>query len=72
MECAADLPTAEVVALADLSQAVLPRYASCEYKDTRAPQNLVPVAGLERELRRRLGNPALLNRALRIAAAGTA
>lgn len=68
IECSADIPTAAAVALANLSQAVLPKYASCEYKDTRAPQNLVPVAGLERELRRRLGNPALLSRALRIAA----
>ena len=46
---------AEAIALADLSQAVLPRFASAEYKDPRAPQNLYPVAGLERELRRRLG-----------------
>ncbi|MBX7554976.1 hypothetical protein K1Y78_45450 [Streptomyces sp. tea 10] len=69
LECAADIPTAEAIALANLSQLVLPRYASCEYKDTRAPQNLVPVAGLERELRRRLGNAVLLSRALRVAAA---
>jgi hypothetical protein len=52
-----------------MSQAVLPKYASCEYKDPRAPQNLVPVAGLERELRRRLRNQALLLRALRTASA---
>ncbi|MFD7626629.1 hypothetical protein ACFV7Q_11450 [Streptomyces sp. NPDC059851] len=69
LECAADIPAAEAIALADLSQLVLPRYASCAYKDARAPQNLVPVAGLERELRRRLGNPVLLSRALRMAAA---
>ncbi|MEY2247457.1 hypothetical protein AB8A21_31710 [Streptomyces sp. BF23-18] len=69
VECAADIPTADAIELANLSQAVLPRYASIEYKDTRAPQNLVPVAGLERELRRRLGNPALLSRAMRVAAA---
>ncbi|MEU0169032.1 hypothetical protein ABZ214_26875 [Streptomyces iakyrus] len=68
LECAADIPAPEAIALANLSQLVLPRYASCEYKDARAPQNLVPVAGLERELRRRLGNPALLSRALRVAA----
>jgi hypothetical protein len=48
---------------------VLPRYASAEYKDTRAPQNLYPIAGLERELRRRLGDQRLLYRALRVAAA---
>jgi hypothetical protein len=55
--------------LADLAQVTLVRYASAEYKDARAPQNLYPIAGLERELRRRLGEPALLYRALRAAAA---
>ncbi len=60
--------TVEVVELANLSQAVLCRYASVEYKDARAPQNLYPIAGLEKELRRRLGDPRLLYRALRAAA----
>ena len=71
IECAANLPVHEAIALADLSQAVLPRFASAEYKDARAPQNLYPVAGLERELRRRLGDSALLYRALRQAAFGS-
>lgn len=71
VECSADMRASDAIRLATLSQQMLPRYASCEYKDTRAPQNLVPVAGLERELRRRLGNPMLLARALRIAAART-
>lgn len=65
VECAANLPTEAVIALANQSQAVLPRFASVEYKDPRAPQNLYPVAGLERELRRRLGSSELLYRALR-------
>ena len=69
VECSPDLTAEQVVALADLTQAVLPRYASAEYKDTRAPQNLYPIAGLERELRRRLGDQRLLYRALRVAAA---
>lgn len=69
VECSPSLSTADVVALADQSQTVLPKYASVEYKDTRAPQNLVPVAGLERELRRRLGDNRLLTRALMTAAA---
>lgn len=50
---------------ADLISALLPRYASQPHKDTRAPQNLHPIAGLERELRRRLGDARLLERALR-------
>lgn len=71
VECAANIPAADAIELASLSQAVLPRYASVEYKDPRAPQNLYPVAALERELRRRLGHPALLARALRRAAHAT-
>jgi hypothetical protein len=72
VECSADLTRDAVVRLAGLSQAVLTRYASAEYKDARAPQNLYPIGGLERELRRRLGDPQLLYRALRIAAARAA
>jgi hypothetical protein len=68
IECSADLPRADVITLASMSQATLCRYASTEYKDPRAPQNLYPIAGLERELRRRLGDPRLLYRALRSAA----
>jgi hypothetical protein len=68
IECSADLPVSEVTNLAALSQACLGRFASAEYKDTRAPQNLYPIAGLERELRRRLGDPRLLYRALRLSA----
>ncbi len=64
------LVPAEAIALADLSAATLPRYASEPFRDPRAPQNLYPVAGLESELRHRLGDPALLDRALRRAAAG--
>jgi hypothetical protein len=69
VECSADLSSAEAVTLAARSQVALPRFASTEYKDSRAPQNLYPIAGLERELRRRLGEPNLLYRALRRAAA---
>jgi hypothetical protein len=68
IECGAHLTPGEAVGLADLSQATLGRFASASYKDARAPQNLYPIAGLERELRRRLGHPAILIRALRRAA----
>ena len=68
VECAAELTAADAVALANLSQETLCRYASVEFKDSRAPQNLVPIGGLERTLRRRLGDPGLLYRALRAAA----
>jgi hypothetical protein len=69
IECSADLNANDAIDLANLSQATLCRYASAEYKDPRAPQNLYPIAGLERELRRRLGDPRLMYRALRTAAA---
>jgi len=68
IECSADLPAGEVIRLAELSQLCLGRFASAAYKDGRAPQNLYPIAGLERELRRRLGDPRLLYRALRLTA----
>jgi hypothetical protein len=68
IECASALSIAEVTVLAGLSQRCLGRFASEAYKDSRAPQNLYPIAGLERELRRRLGDPQLLYRALREAA----
>ncbi|MFC4950550.1 hypothetical protein [Pseudonocardia sp. GCM10023141] len=69
VECSAELTVAAAIALADVSQVTLVRYASTEYKDSRAPQNLYPIAGLERALRRRLGEPSVLYRALRRAAA---
>jgi hypothetical protein len=55
--------------LAHVVTASLPRYASARHKDPRAPQNLYPIGGLERELRRRLGDSDLAVRALKIAAA---
>ena len=68
LECSADLPVPEVIRLADLSAVLLPPLASSPHKDPRAPQNLVPIGGLERELRRRLGDQQLLYRSLRAAA----
>jgi hypothetical protein len=68
VECWADVPVSEAIELAAASQPTLCRYASTEYKDARAPQNLYPIAGLERELRRRLGDQRLLHRAIRAAA----
>jgi hypothetical protein len=58
---------AEAAERADAVTALLPRYASEPHKDGRAPQNLYPIAGLENELRRRLGDALLMERALRLA-----
>lgn len=68
VEAAPHLGRAEVAALANLTQSVLGRFASVEYKDSRAPQNLYPIAGLERDLRHRLGDQQFVYRALRVAA----
>lgn len=67
-ECPPDLAIDGAVATADLTARTLPRFASEPHKDPRAPQNLHPIAGLERELRRRLGDPRVLERQLRLAA----
>lgn len=64
VECSADLDVDEAVELAGLSLVTLPRFASTPYKDPRAPQNLIPIAGLERRLRAMLGDARLLHRVL--------
>lgn len=55
-------PRARAIEVADLTASILPSYAPAAYRDPRAPQNLMPVGQLERELRRRLGDPDLLRR----------
>lgn len=58
-----DLPQAR--ALADDVSALLPRFASSPHRDVRAPQNLYPIGALERHLRHRLGDAAVIGRRLR-------
>jgi hypothetical protein len=67
-EAAGELSVPEAVALADRATVTLPRFASRPHQDPRAPQNLHPIAGLERRLRHCLGDATLLERALRRAA----
>ena len=69
LECSPDLTPDQAIELAALSSATLPRFASSAYKDPRAPQNLVPIAGLERRLRGLLGDARVLHRALLLATA---
>ena len=71
-EMTADRDLAAAVAMADRVSATLPRFASAPHKDARAPENLYPIAGLERALRRRLGDQGLMYRSLRLAAARVA
>mgnify|MGYP000998081643 CR=1 FL=1 len=60
MDSAEDL--ADVFRAADRTAALLPRYASRPERDPRAPQNLLPIGQLERELRHQLGDIELLQR----------
>lgn len=69
LEAAPDRSLEDVVGMANMTQVMFGRFASVEYKDGRAPQNLVPIAGLEKQLRHQLGYAPLLYRGLRSAAA---
>ena len=50
--------------LADLSAREIPRFASDATRDPRAPQNLLPIGGLEARLKHLLGDPAVVRRAV--------
>lgn len=69
-EIDADTSSAEAARIATRVSATLPRYASARHKDPRAPQNLYPIGGLERDLRHRLGDKEMSMRALRRASLG--
>jgi len=68
-EASGHLPLADVTVMADRTAALLPVVASEPHLDPRAPQNLVPIGALERQLRHRMGDPGLVYRALREAVA---
>ena len=67
-ESSPSLQADQAIAMANTSARLLPRYASEAHKDSRAPQNLYPIAGLERQLRHMLGDTAIMYRALRVEA----
>jgi hypothetical protein len=50
--------------LADLSATCIPIFVAESFRDPRSPQNLLPVGALEQELRRRLGDPISIRRAI--------
>jgi uncharacterized protein len=64
-EASSDLSVTQAVDLADRTTAQLPRFASRPHKDRRAPQNLYPIGGLERHLKRLLGDATQVLRCLR-------
>lgn len=69
VEVSSHLPLPRASAVADRTAAVLPLVASLPHIDPRAPQNLVPIGALERELRRRMGDAGYVYRELRSAVA---
>jgi hypothetical protein len=71
-EASGQLPLAAAIGLADRTAALLPALASEAHLDPRAPQNLVPIAALEKELRHLMGDTRLVYRALRAAVAEAA
>ena len=68
-EASGQLPKDQAATIADRTAALLPIVASEPHVDPRAPQNLVPIGALEKELRHRMGDRGLVYRALREAVA---
>ncbi len=54
----------EAIRLANLTAACLPAFASRPQHDPRAPQNLLPVGGLEKRLRHEMGDSLFIRRAI--------
>ncbi len=54
----------QAVRLLDQAASTVSSLASRAPKDPRAPQNLIPIGGLERRLRHRLGDPKLVRRCI--------
>ncbi|MFN3429935.1 MAG: hypothetical protein ACK46X_08280 [Candidatus Sericytochromatia bacterium] len=70
LELSGAVPLEDAKAIAHQSALLIPRFASHPYRDPRAPQNLTPVGALERELGRRMGDAALIERRVRHFLAG--
>jgi hypothetical protein len=64
LEIRSAVDQAKIVSLVNYASCELPRFASSPIRDPRAPQNLVPIGALEEELRRRLGDPVVIRRAI--------
>jgi hypothetical protein len=65
LEAKASLGADRAVVLLEQAAVKVCELASRAPKDPRAPQNLIPVGGLERHLRHRLGDPQLLLRGIK-------
>jgi hypothetical protein len=65
LEAKASLRAERAVELLEQAAVKVCELASRAPKDPRAPQNLIPVGGLERHLRHRLGDPQLILRGIK-------
>jgi hypothetical protein len=72
LECSSSAGLEAAQAAADRAAPALVRAASTRERDPRSPQNLIPLGGLEAALRHRLGDRALLRRAITATLAGGA
>jgi hypothetical protein len=64
LEVRAAVDLTKIISLINYATYELPRFASSPIRDPRAPQNLIPIGALEEELKRRLGDPILIRRAI--------
>ncbi len=64
LEASADLDLEKVRELANKTAFIIPKFASSEFTDFRAPHNLLSIKHLENLLRCRLGNHTLIRRSI--------
>jgi uncharacterized protein len=64
LETPAAIGLAEAVRLADQTAVCLPSFASTPERDSRAPQNLLPIGGLEVQLRHDMGDHTWVRRSI--------
>ena len=62
LEISSEAPLETVQEIANQTTHLIPQYASHPSRDPRAPQNLIPVGALEKELGRQMGDAALIKR----------
>ncbi len=64
LETVVDVGVARAREIADLTTLYLPGFASPRERDPRAPQNLLPIGGLETRLRHEMGDQAWVRRSI--------
>ncbi len=64
LEVSAGIGLKRAKELANKTAYIIPKFASTEFSERRAPHNLLPIKHLENLLRRRLGSQALIRRML--------